>query len=139
VGCREASAATRPEPARVRVTIASPSGRESAVTAEVARTPADRERGLMFRTKLADHEGMLFVFDEDAEHAFWMRNTLIPLDMIFIDTARSVVGVVERAVPGSLEPRSGGRCRYVLEVRGGWVAERGVRRGDRVVVEELPR
>jgi uncharacterized protein len=105
----------------------------------VARTDADRDRGLMFRERLGDREGMIFLFDEEAEHAFWMKNTLIPLDMIFVDGASQVVGVVERATPGSLAPRSAGRSRAVLEVRGGWAAERGVRAGDRVTVEELPR
>lgn len=93
----------------------------------------------MFRVRLAEDQGMIFLFDEEAEHAFWMKNTLIPLDLIFVDGASRVVGVVERATPGSLEPRSAGRSRAVLEVRGGWAAERGVRPGDRVTVEELAR
>ena len=120
-----------------RVTIESPSGRASTVQAEIARTDADRDRGLMFRERLGDGEGMLFVFDEEGDHRFWMKNTLVPLDMIFIDGAGRVVGVVARAAPGTLEPRSAGRSRSVLEVRGGWAAERGVGPGDRVRVEEL--
>jgi uncharacterized membrane protein (UPF0127 family) len=107
------------------------------VVAELARTEAEHERGLMFRERLGDEEGMLFVFGAEDEHAFWMKNTLIPLDMIFVDGGRHVVGVVN-ASPGSLEPRSAGRSRWVLEVRGGWAAARGVARGDRVVIEELP-
>ena len=105
--------------------------------AEVARTDAEVERGLMFRGKLGDGEGMLFVFREEGEHVFWMKNTLHPLDMIFVDGARTVTGVVASAAPGSLEPRFGGRSRWVLEVRGGWAAERGVQAGDRVTIEEL--
>jgi uncharacterized membrane protein (UPF0127 family) len=124
---------------RARVVLHSPSGRRSAVVAEVARSEDARARGLMFRERLGDDEGMLFVFDEEAEHAFWMKNTLIPLDLIFADGRGTIVGIVASAEPGSLELRSAGRSRLVLEVRGGWAAERGVRAGDRLVVEELPR
>jgi uncharacterized membrane protein (UPF0127 family) len=91
----------------------------------------------MFRERLDDGEGMLFVFEEEADHRFWMKNTLVSLDMIFIDSAGRVVGVVERAAPGTLEPRSAGASRSVLEVPGGWAAARGIARGDRVTVEEL--
>jgi uncharacterized membrane protein (UPF0127 family) len=91
----------------------------------------------MFRERLGDGDGMLFVFGAEDEHAFWMKNTLIPLDMIFVDSQRRVAGVVANATPGSLEPRSAGRSRWVLEVPGGWAAARGVARGDRVVIEEL--
>jgi uncharacterized membrane protein (UPF0127 family) len=93
----------------------------------------------MFRERLGEDEGMLFVFDEEADHRFWMKDTLIPLDLIFADARGTVVGVVASAEPGSLELRSGGRSRLVLEVPGGWAARRGVRPGDRLVVEELPR
>jgi hypothetical protein len=89
----------------------------------------------MYRTRLDEGAGMLFVFDELAEHAFWMKNTLITLDMIFIDDAGRVTGVVERATPGSLEPRSAGPSRYVLEVNGGWAAAKGVAAGDQVRFE----
>jgi uncharacterized membrane protein (UPF0127 family) len=102
---------------------------------EVARTEAERARGLMFRTALADDAGMLFVFDETGEHPFWMKNTLIPLDLIFIDDSGRVTGVVARATPGSLEPRSAGSGRYVLEVNGGWAEAKGVAAGDQVRFE----
>jgi len=135
--CRQAPApAAEALPARVRVTIASPSGRSATVEAEVARTPEELERGLMFRERLAPGTGMLFVFPETAERGFWMKNTLIPLDMVFVDEAGVVVGVVERAEPLSTALRGVGRpSRQVLEVPGGWAAERGVRVGDRVRVE----
>jgi len=124
--------------ARPRVTLESPSGRSTAVDVEVARTPAEQERGLMFRERLAPGTGMLFVFPASQDHVFWMRNTLIPLDMIFIDERGVVVGVVERAEPLSERGRSAGApSRYVLEVPGGFAAEHGVRAGDRARLEGI--
>jgi uncharacterized membrane protein (UPF0127 family) len=83
---------------------------------------------------------MLFLFDESAEHAFWMKNTLIPLDMIFIAEDGRISGIVTRAIPGDLSPRSaGGPSRYVLEVNGGWAEAHGVAAGDRVRFENVPR
>jgi hypothetical protein len=117
---------------RPSVSIESPSGRSIAVEVELARTPEEQERGLMFRERLGPASGMLFVFGDTSEHVFWMKNTLIPLDMIFIDEAEEVVGVVERAEPLTLVPRTAGvPSRYVLEVAGGFAAEHGVRKGDR--------
>jgi uncharacterized membrane protein (UPF0127 family) len=67
-----------------------------------------------------------------------MKNTLIPLDLIFVSGEGRVVGVVSRAEPLSLAPRTGGRCRSVLEVPGGWAEARGVAPGDRVRFENVP-
>jgi len=123
-------------PPPARVVLQSPSGRVSAVAVEVMRSAPEQERGLMFREKLGPDDGMLFVFTESADHAFWMKNTLLPLDMIFIDERREVVGIVERATPLSTEPRSVGRpSRFVLEVNGGFAAAHEVRVGDRVRFE----
>lgn len=126
-----------PTPGPPRVVVES-GGQAHAVLVELAADPASRERGLMFRRKLEDGRGMLFVFDEEEEHSFWMKNTLVPLDMIFVSGEGRVVGVVSRAEPLSLASRSGGRCRYVLEVPGGWAEARGVARGDRVRLENVP-
>lgn len=135
VGGADASSRTAPP----RVVIESPSGRSSAVRVEVVRTPEALQRGLMFREKLGQDEGMLFVFPATAEHTFWMKDTLIPLDMIFIGEDRSVVGMVLRAEPLTLTPRScGARSRYVLEVNAGWVLTRGIKTGDRVRFEGMP-
>lgn len=130
------------EPARpqARAVVETAAGARHAVAVELARTDAERSRGLMHRTSLADDAGMLFLFDETAVHGFWMKNTLIPLDMIFIGDDGRIVGVVERAEPRSLESRSvGAPSRYVLEVSGGWTRARGVKAGDRVVFENVPR
>ena len=129
-----------PEPARPapRVIVETAAGASHAVRVEVARDEASRTRGLMERSSLAADAGMLFVFDESDVHTFWMRNTLIPLDMIFVDDAGRVVGVVERAEPLTLSPRDVGvPSRYVLEVNGGWAAAHGVKAGDRVRFENV--
>jgi hypothetical protein len=122
-----------------RVVIETAAGGRHAVSVEIARTDPERAKGLMNRRELAPDAGMLFLFDETAPHAFWMKNTLISLDMIFIAEDGRVVGVVERAVPGDLSPRSAGPSRYVLEVNGGWAEAHGVRAGDRVRFENVPR
>jgi uncharacterized membrane protein (UPF0127 family) len=113
-------------------------GKSLVVQVELADTEAKRERGLMFRKELADGHGMLFLFDEEGEHTFWMKDTLIPLDLVFVDSAGRVTGIVARARPLTLEPRNGGPSRMVLEVPGGWAAANGVRVGDRMRVEGIP-
>jgi hypothetical protein len=92
----------------------------------------------MRRKHLAPDAGMLFVFDETSDHAFWMLETLIPLDMIFIGEDGRIVGIVERAEPRTTVQRSvGAPSRYVLEVNGGWARANGVRSGDRVRFENV--
>jgi len=121
-----------------RVLLEAPSGRVSAVHVEVARTPEELERGLMFREKLGSADGMLFVFPQSAEHTFWMKNTLIPLDMVFIDEGHAVAGIVASAEPMTTTPRTVGvASRYVLEVNGGFCAAHGVTRGDLVRFESV--
>jgi hypothetical protein len=134
-------ASRAPEPAaRARVVVETASGGRHPVTVELARTDAERARGLMHRRDLAEDAGMLFLFAERGDHAFWMKETLIPLDMIFIDEDGRIVGIVERAEPRTLSPRSVGvPSRYVLEVNGGWARARGIARGDRVRFENVPR
>ncbi|HET6921867.1 MAG TPA: DUF192 domain-containing protein, partial [Anaeromyxobacteraceae bacterium] len=82
-------------------------GKAHGVVVELAADPAARERGLMFRRELPEGRGMLFVFEEEEEHSFWMKNTLISLDLIFVSGEGRVVGVVSRAEPLSLAPRTG--------------------------------
>jgi hypothetical protein len=134
-------ASRSPEPKPLaRAVVETASGAEHAVAVEIARTDAERARGLMRRRELADDAGMLFLFAESSDHAFWMKDTLIPLDMIFIGEDGRIVGIVERAEPRTLAPRSvGAPSRYVLEVNGGWARARGVRRGDRVRFENVAR
>jgi len=111
-------------------------GGQAAVEVEIANTPASTQRGLMWRRELAAGQGMLFIFDEEQYHSFWMKNTLIPLDLIFIGADLKVAGVVENAQPRTLTGRSVGRpSRYVLEVPGGWAAKAGVRDGAKVTLD----
>ncbi|MFA6035157.1 MAG: DUF192 domain-containing protein [Myxococcota bacterium] len=115
------------------VSIDTGSGKTSSFTAEVVRSTADRELGLMFRKQLPEGSGMLFVFEIEEEHAFWMKNTLIPLDMIFISGNMRVVGVVHDAQPQTLVARTAGKpSRYVLEVNGGLARRLGIADGQAV-------
>ncbi len=100
---------------------------------EVADTDATREKGLMFRKALAADRGMLFDFKAPRPVAFWMKNTLIPLDMLFIAADGRVVSIARGAVPLSEVPiPSGGAALGVLELRGGRAAEIGAEPGDQV-------
>jgi uncharacterized membrane protein (UPF0127 family) len=114
-------------------------GGPASVRLEVATNDASRMKGLMFRQSLADGDGMLFVFGETSDHGFWMKNTFIPLDMIFIGDDLRVVGVHARAVPQSLDTITvGAPSRYVLEVPGGWAEHHGVTRGTQVDLHGVP-
>jgi hypothetical protein len=87
----------------------------------------------MYRTALPEGRGMLFVFDRDADHGFWMKNTLIPLDMLFIAADGRLVGIHANATPlSTAQITAGAPSRFVLEVPGGFAARHGVATGDRV-------
>ena len=100
---------------------------------ELATTDAERERGLMFRKQLPEGHGMLFDFVQERPVTFWMHNTYIPLDMIFIRGDGSILSIAENTQPLSdrLIP-SGGAVRAVLEVIGGTARKLGIAPGDRV-------
>lgn len=100
---------------------------------EVARTEDEQARGLMFRESLAPGAGMLFPFERPRPASFWMKNTLIPLDMIFVRADGSIARIAARTVPHSLESVGVGEpVAAVLEIAGGRAAELGIREGDRV-------
>ena len=100
---------------------------------ELARTEPEREKGLMYRDHLATDAGMLFLFERPSIQTFWMKNTLIPLDMIFIGADHSVAGVVANAQPLTLTPRNVDEpSQYVLEIGGGLAARLGIRAGAHV-------
>ncbi len=122
-----------------RVTLTDARGGKHVVDAEVASTRDQRTRGLMWRTVLPEGTGMLFIFEQEEWLSFWMRNTLIPLDMIFARADLTIVGIVENAEPKTLSPRTPGnvRSQYVLEVPGGWAAKVGLKPGSKLEVEAL--
>ena len=95
--------------------------------------------GLQYRRELAPDRGMIFLFPAETEQTFWMKNTPIPLDMIFIDHERKIVGIVEQTVPFSLDARSVGKpSQFVLEINGGLTKRYGIQAGDRVRFEAIP-
>ena len=101
---------------------------------ELALTPEEQAHGLMFRKYLPPAAGMLFDFHEDRVVTMWMKNTPIPLDMIFIDAGGTVVGIAENTEPFSLRNvSSGAPARAVLEVNGGTARRIGAKAGDRVL------
>ena len=103
-------------------------------TVKLAETEAQRRQGLMFTPYLPERHGMLFVFNTDAPRQFWMRNTQIPLDMLFFSSDGHLVNVVHSAVPFSLTTRnSAGPARYVLELNGGVAAKIDVQPDARLV------
>jgi hypothetical protein len=108
--------------------------------AEIALTAAERSRGLMQRTSLAKDRGMLFVFPEEGFHRFWMKNTLIELDIIFIGADRRVVSIAHRAQPCRKDPCARyspeGNAAYVLEIAGGLAASHGFAARDPVEFRE---
>jgi uncharacterized membrane protein (UPF0127 family) len=112
----------------------------AAVDAEVASTQAEEDRGLMYRTSMPEDHGMLFDLGASEVVEFWMRNTCIPLDMIFADQQGLVVGIVEAATPLDDTPRGVGRpSMYVLEVNGGWTSKHGVKVGQRMTMRSESR
>ena len=101
---------------------------------EIADDDAEREQGLMFRTHLDDDQGMLFDFHTPQQVAFWMRNTLIPLDMIFIRADGTIANIADNTEPYSETPiPSDGPVLGVLEIGGGLTQELGIKAGDKVV------
>ncbi len=109
-------------------------GAELTFEIELAVTSQQQAQGLMFRRSLPADAGMLFIYRPVRQVSMWMKNTLIPLDMLFIAEDGVVVKVVERTVPLSLTSiTSGERVRAVLEINGGMASRLGIRPGDRVV------
>jgi hypothetical protein len=109
------------------------------VNAELAETPAAREKGLMMRDSLSGDSGMLFVFERDDTHSFWMKNTLIPLDIIWIDKDCRIVDILPGAKPcGDNDAcpvySPAASCSYTLEVNAGFAMKNSVRIGDTVYI-----
>jgi len=108
-------------------------GRARSYTVEVAATALEQDRGLMFRTRMTAHRGMIFPFEPPRTATFWMENTVLPLDLIFIAPDRRVLRIAADARPYSREIiASGGVVAAVLELNAGTAARIGLQPGDRV-------
>lgn len=117
-----------------RLEIETSDGNRHVFNIELAVTPEQRAQGLMHRESLAEDWGMLFLHRRDQVLSMWMRNTLIPLDMLFIDRRGRIVRIAERTTPLSERAITSGRpARAVLEVPGGTVERLGIAKGDRVI------
>jgi uncharacterized membrane protein (UPF0127 family) len=127
---------TGPQPtlAKQPLTIIDDSGKAHHFQVEMAITPQEQETGLMFRTLVPADSGMLFVFPVVQPEPFWMKNTVVPLDMVFIDADGTIRAIAENTVPYSLAPvDSGGPVKAVLELQGGLTAKEQISVGDRVI------
>lgn len=102
------------------------------VQAEVARTPLQQQIGMMHRKTMAEHEGMLFVYEQPSVHCFWMRNTLLPLSIAFIDDEGRIVNLADMKPLDESSHCSSKPVRFALEMNQGWFARRGLSAGSRL-------
>lgn len=117
-----------------------PSGQDDRMySLERAQAPHEQQRGLMHRRTMVENGGMIFINNDEQIRRFWMRNTVLPLDIIFLDSLGRVVSFRENCPPFSddLQP-STGPARYIIELRAGQVAEMGLRPGDRAELLNMP-
>ena len=102
------------------------------ISVEVAKTPEERAKGLMGRTHLGENEGMLFIFEREDYHGFWMKNTLIPLSIAFIDREGKIVAITDME-PLTLETHPPPQpVLYALEMKKGWFSANGIKAGDSI-------
>ena len=102
------------------------------ITAEVAATSQARTIGLMMRERLAPNHGMVFVFEDKSQHCFWMRNTLIPLSIAFVEDDGTIVSIADMAPKSEASTCPPRAVRYALEMEQGWFAKRGVAAGSKI-------
>jgi uncharacterized membrane protein (UPF0127 family) len=102
------------------------------ITAEVAANDPARARGLMFRERLAPNHGMLFIFDGKQIHCMWMRNTLIPLSVAFIEDDGSIINIEDMEPKTEVSHCAKRPVRYALEMDKGWFAQRGIKAGSKL-------
>ena len=119
-----------------RVIISTKAGKELVVRVEVADTPAKRALGLQYRRELSDDQGMLFLFPAERVQSFWMKDTPLSLDIIFIGADRRIVGIIHQAVPFSTASLSvPAPSQFVLEIKGGLSERHGIKVGNPVRFE----
>jgi uncharacterized membrane protein (UPF0127 family) len=118
-------------PGEVDFTFTMAGGRKSKTyRLEVAATDSEKAKGLMFRKEMAPDRGMIFVYPKEGDNSFWMKNTYLSLDMLFLDSKFKVVGILEKVPVLNTEPRGVGLpSRYVIELNAGQVAEQGIKVG----------
>ncbi len=145
-GCGEGNAQTdpvaepSPRPDYPTVQLEPLGGAPVEVRVEIVATPESRARGLMFRESLTPGTGMLFIFPETRPLSFWMRNTPISLDILYLDPSGTIINIHRNTTPYSEKSLPSERpARFVLEVPGGYCAQVGVRAGDRVELGALAR
>ncbi len=115
-----------------KLTIIKQDGTKHDFAIELALTPAQQQQGLMNRTEMADTKGMLFFFGPEAPRSFWMKNTLIPLDMIFIKKDGTILNIHDSAIPHDLTSiKSAGPVSAVLEINGGLSKRFDIKSGDK--------
>lgn len=102
------------------------------ITAEVAATPSTREIGLMHRKSLATNHGMLFIFEQKAQHCFWMRNTLIPLSIAFIADDGTIINIENMQPQTEQNHCAQLPVRYALEMNQGWFSKKGIKVGTQL-------
>lgn len=121
-----------------RVVISTKSGGQLALQVEVADTPAKRSLGLQYRNELGEDQGMLFLFPSEGAQSFWMKNTPLPLDMIFIGSNLKIVGIIHQAVPFSTTLLTvPAPSRFVLEIKGGLSRRKGIEVENPVRFEDI--
>jgi uncharacterized membrane protein (UPF0127 family) len=109
------------------------------IQAEVAQTPEQRSTGLMFRSAMGPNEGMLFAFEAPGQQCFWMKNTLLPLSVAFVDDDGSVVNI-ENMKPQTLDSHCSKKpVRFVLEMNDGWFSRRGIKPGFKLTGQPFAR
>ncbi len=118
-------------------TINASGGEEIEIEVEIADDDAERSQGLMFRESLGEDCGMVFVFDEEQPLSFWMRNTLVPLSIAYIDSDGRIVSIRDMEPLDETSVPSEGPARYALEVNQGFFEENGVEAGDEVELPEV--
>lgn len=119
-------------PARAELPVVELGAGMHVVRAEVAADMASRMQGLMHRKSMAPNAGMVFVFDEDAIHCMWMKNTLIPLSVAFIDRSGTIVSISEMQPHSEQSHCAAKPARYALEMNKGWFAQKGIRPGAKL-------
>ena len=102
------------------------------IHAELADNAASRMQGLMYRASLPTNAGMVFVFDENALHCMWMKNTLVPLSVAFIDEAGAIINIADMQPKTEQSHCAAKPARYALEMNKGWFAQRGIKAGARL-------